>query len=485
MRQRYLNLGRVVLICMLAMILMGVNDCSQQANVTMRHIGNFFSYPVRALIELANGTNESSIEERYQAYVNAANARTAAANATPIPTPINGSGSGSNCEGGIPGTDPAAALESLNAQVIALSCACSPWDIPVASCENGHACCNVNICPREVQCPKICPQDIGMLRNNKVKAPPVTADGNYFSFLNSAFDVFPNEVRPLDRDAITNSVPSPGYNLGMISARRKFNEMASFNTGPVPNFHGDEAEKKRYYREKIDKIFDNQPAAIPGYRNLAEFSADPLVQRYLKQKIAAEWEDRAVGNDPFSEKKVDPKNVMTAESAQSMLGDVKKGISEMGSATVAFGFKTTSDEKVSPQALEAYNTFKDANNNDVICVHDPNLPAYPVNLGPSSGTAPSLHFPFADPPKACFPSVVIKPSGETTYLAKVRSYFDPPRVVRDDDGIETTVRYEDAMLDRPLYGVHHFKQADHRSAVLSIPRLAQTCLRERGCSDAN
>ncbi len=481
MRQRCLSLWQVVLICVLALVSMGVNECSQQANVTMRHIGNFFAYPFNALADLANGTNESSIEERYQAYVSAAQGRVATQNLIPIP--IDGSGSGSHCEGGVPGTDATTPLVNLNSQVIAQSCACFPWDMPVASCESGRPCCNVNICPREVQCPKMCPEDIGMLRNNKLKAPPVAADGNYFSFLNSAFDVFPNAVRPLPRDSVANSIPSPGYNLGMISARRKFNELASFNTGPLPNFHGDEAEKKRYYREKIDKIFNNQTAAIPGYHNLAEFSADPLVQHYLKQKIAAEWEDRAVGNDPFSEEKVDPKKVMTAESAQSMLSDVKKGITEMGSATMTFGIKTTSNDPVSPQALEAYNTFKDANNNDVICVHDPNLPAYPVNLGPSAGTAPSLHFPFADPPKACFPSVVVKPNGETTYLAKVRNYFDPPRAMRDEDGVETTVRYEDSMLDRPLYDVRHFKQADHREAVLSIPRLAHDCLKDRGCID--
>ena len=60
----------------------------------------------------------------------------------------------------------------------------------------------------------------------------------------------------------------------MISARRKFNEMASFNTGPLPNFHSDEAEEALLSR-KIDNILDNQPAPFPpSYRNLPSFS-DP------------------------------------------------------------------------------------------------------------------------------------------------------------------------------------------------------------------
>jgi len=460
-----------IVLVMLTMVLMGVNDCSQQANINMQHIGNFFSYPFKAAADLANGTNDSAIRERYGNFVNAG-------------SPTSGSGSGANSIQCNPDSTPISpvgdTLENIQQRIIAQNCVCAAWDVP-AVCVDGHNCCSDTACPREVQCPLLCPENIDILHNNKRRAPPVTASGNYFSFLNSAFDVFPNEVRPLDRSAVTNSIPASGYNLGMISARRKFNELATFSRTPVPNFHGSESEKKRYYMARIDDIMDNKPASVPGYGNLAEFSADPLIQKYLKQKVAEEWHNKAIGNDPFSEKKVNPAHNMTRERATSMLADVNKGIGEMGSVTLAFGYVTASRDEVPAQALEAYKTFKDSNNNDVICVHDPNLPAYPVNLGPNFGTAPSLHFPFADPPKACFPSVVVKANGETTYTGKVRTFFDPPRVERDEDGIEVTKRYDDTLVDRPLFDVHHFKLSDQRDAVMSIPRLTQQCLQDRGC----
>ena len=210
---------------------MGVNSCSQQANVNMSHIGNFFSYPFNKLSDYINDNTDEDINEAYEKYTRS-NSQTSPAACGRSPATIN---------------NPLADLEN---QMQGSLCQCRPWDTPI-DCTPGNDCCHISLCPREIQCPLLCPEDINILKNNKEKASPVESEGNYFSFLNSGFDIFPNEVRPLEISDLENSTPSPAYNLGMISARRKFNELATFGLSNVPLFPGGDEDKKEYYQNSL------------------------------------------------------------------------------------------------------------------------------------------------------------------------------------------------------------------------------------------
>jgi hypothetical protein len=49
----------------------------------------------------------------------------------------------------------------LNNQIITHQCFCRAWDVPT-TCQSGNQCCSLG-CPREVQCPRLCPDDIGLI----------------------------------------------------------------------------------------------------------------------------------------------------------------------------------------------------------------------------------------------------------------------------------------------------------------------------------
>ena len=480
MNIKIVRTSQLVVWLLLSLLLMGANECSQQANMNMAHIGNFFSYPFQALGRVASGTTDGAINERFENYIDNSE-KTSLASSANI-----------QCGERVP----ASALSSitgLNQEIISRNCQCRAWDTPRV-CEGEAPCCSSTLCPTQVQCPLLCPDNTHILRNNAQKAPPVESEGNYFSFVNSNFDVFANQPRLIETEDVRTNIPATNYNLGMISARRKFNELATFTGGDAPQFSGTtdfekNSAKKEYYQQKIDRIFDGHPIDIEGYENLAEFSADPLVQTYLTQKIHDEWLEKSVGIDPFGETTADPSRHMTRERSQTLLSQVSSGIEQMGSATVIFGYVNNSTDKNRAQALEAYRVFESDDNKKVICVHDPNLPAYAIELDNSDAsvggeTAPGLHFPFIDPPKDCFPKMIIDPvTGATSYLAKVREYLPEPEEFTDEDGITQTRRYRDTMLNRPLFDVRHNQTSDRRDAVTEIPRLREKCQQERGCDD--
>ncbi len=73
-----------------------------------------------------------------------------------------------------------------------------------------------------------------------------------------------------------------GVCWGVAGVLRKFLMLASF----AP----DEAyESRSFYLKSIDQIVNGYPIRIPGFKNLEDFSSDPVLEKYIKHKMLELW----------------------------------------------------------------------------------------------------------------------------------------------------------------------------------------------------
>ena len=88
-----------------------------------------------------------------------------------------------------------------------------------------------------------------------------------------------------------------GYCSGITSTLRKFNMMATFESKrnqTTPKRKADPKEWFNYYKNKIDKIMDNQMTSIEGFPDLYTFTSDPEIQKYVIEKIVDQWQKNNV-----------------------------------------------------------------------------------------------------------------------------------------------------------------------------------------------
>lgn len=430
---------------------MGVNQCSQDANVNMQYAGNLIAAPFNYLSDVFSGDTPTAIKNSYENYKKES--------AVPNQSKIDIS---SICEKYKNWGDNEWA--NVGSNILDSFCACSAWE-STTECKPSPRCCNSS-CPDEKRCLLQCPNNKNILTRNKLKCVP-DEQRNVFGFLNSAFDTFPNVVRQANKTDVTNEIPSSAYGLGMISARRKFNELAFFKKAGRPKFENKTAEKK-YYLNKIDQIFEGRPAKIPGFQNLEEFSNDPLVQKYLKQKVADEWLDRSIGRG-LSEKTAKVSSQPKKEEVNALIKKVKEHVSDLGSITLTFGIKGPDKSNQPVHALEIYKVIENEKSK-ILCAYDPNLP-----------TEKPLQSAYDAATNSCSPCVEINSDGKPFYKKiKQRKILTPP-IVEVIDGVKRLKRYQTITADRELFDINFDEDGDKKDAVHAISNLYPFCLEDKKC----
>lgn len=434
---------------MILFLLVGVNECSQDANMNMQYAENIVTKPFHLVADLFSNDTKSAIDDQYQRYQK-------------IQSSI--SLDQIECETSPSEKTSSNSLVTAGEQVIDSYCACSTWQ-EVSECEPMPKCCHIS-CPLNIKCERQCPKNLSILNRNKERCAPQVSEGNFFNFNNSGFDVFPNTVRQASKQDLINQIPSSAYGLGMVSARRKFNELAFFQKGERPVFPNKKEEKK-HYLESIDKIFEGKPAKIQGFSNLDEFSADPMVQKYIRQKIADEWLERSVGRG-LSEKKADPKAPVSKEKSEALSKIVKSHIGQLGSITLSYGFKGPDSTPSPAQALEIYQVIENKNSK-VFCAHDPNQP----NTSPPNS-------PYNKETNTCSPSISLDETGTARYKTKQRKILNPPKIEMKD-GIKKIKKYEIITEERELVDLKFDEDGDKKDAIHNIHGLHPFCLEEKKC----
>ncbi len=93
-----------------------------------------------------------------------------------------------------------------------------------------------------------------------------------------------------------------GFCWGHAIVTQRFNRLAKFEPNlPLP-FASEEYDSDRIneYRKIIEKINNNEPVDIPGFKNLYEFSSDPEVKALLRESVKDNWAANAMSAQGLS-----------------------------------------------------------------------------------------------------------------------------------------------------------------------------------------
>ena len=162
-------------------------------------------------------------------------------------------------------------IDPTNTQAILavknMICSCAPW----GTCE-----------AKSCECSTLCPDDFSIFAgeySNNIRLPE-----NNLSFNNNSKALY------------NNKEPSDGYCWGLSLVTQKFGKLAKFlPNSPKPfNTEGEERKRSAHYKEIIKNLINNKPVDISGFKNLAEFSADPEILDVLFKISKDEWAQNAM-----------------------------------------------------------------------------------------------------------------------------------------------------------------------------------------------
>ena len=142
--------------------------------------------------------------------------------------------------------------------------------------------------PKSCGCDKLCPDNFEILKRSGKEQS--TAKNNSLAFSNS------------DDDFYNNVTDYAGFCWGHALVTQRFNQLATFTGSgngedPFKNKSSDEKEKLlNFYQGIIDKIHNDEPVDIPGFKNLEEFSANPATKVLLEKDVGNSWMQDATTN---------------------------------------------------------------------------------------------------------------------------------------------------------------------------------------------
>lgn len=228
-------------------------------------------------------------------------------------------------------------------------CSCIAWGT-----------CPASLCG----CHLLCPDSFEILKFHKHRhTPQGVADPNSLAFLNTS-EAFKTTRYPLAKEG--------GYCWGISLAIQKFNTLAFFrktdSKHEIPYPKGSETWKE-FFQKKIDLILNNEPTYIPGFANLYEFSYDPDIQIYLKDKIAEIWSQQAISIEGVrSLWKTNPMNI---EESQELLKSISEKIEHHQSPLILLNWGKNLEAHV-VQAYKIDHSGSKENPKTKICLRDGN-----------------------------------------------------------------------------------------------------------------
>jgi len=220
------------------------------------------------------------------------------------------------------------------------TCYCLPW----GSCTKATCACEV-----------LCPDNFKIFHN-----PNVKTGVNYKDLLS-----FDNN----DLDLIKGS--SKGYCWGISTLTQKFQRLARFKPSipsPFPFDGTFNPERKKYLKEIVTKISNNEVVSIPGFDNLFDFSKNPEVKELLMEQVKREWVQNAMTDQGV--RMTLKKNSMSIDEFNKFREDLKLRTANNMSPTLIINYK----DKMGAHTIQAISV-KEIDGSEVICIYDNNLPA--------------------------------------------------------------------------------------------------------------
>lgn len=286
----------------------------------------------------------------------------------------------------------------------------------------------------EGACEKVCPQKgFGILDEYKKKLHPSAE--NKFSFRNSS---------KMFKNADSALLPFQGYCSGMVSSRRKFNMNAFFDSAASPKDSRGNIIKKGspklipYYKKIIERIHNNYPTEIPGYKNLGEFTSDPTIQDIMRQAIADEWADvtvmRSTANSTALYDTTLDRESMNNDQTTKLLNNIDEKVSHVGSATFYMGFGGAFNMHIVDATDVIRPSNKDTYVKATVCINDPNF----SGIDKAGNGGHSRRYSNGEL-VSCSPSIKILKNGRMSYNGSVvkQARIDNPQ---DEATVTTAVK---------------------------------------------
>lgn len=219
------------------------------------------------------------------------------------------------------------------------TCSCQPW----GSCTKATCGCEV-----------LCPDNFKIFHNPNVKT------GSYYKDLLS-FDNY-------DLDLIKGG--SKGYCWGINTVTQKFQRLARFKPSTPSPFPFDgtfNPERKKYLKEIVTKISNNEVVSIPGFDNLFDFSKNPEVKELLMEQVKKEWVQNAMTDQGV--RMALKKNSMSIDEFNKFKEDLKLRTANNMSPTLIINYK----DQIGAHTIQAMSVKKELDGSEVICIYDNSL----------------------------------------------------------------------------------------------------------------
>lgn len=225
-------------------------------------------------------------------------------------------------------------------------CSCVPWGS-----------CTTLECP----CSRMCPNNFDIF-----KRPGIKSTGQ-LSFRENSL--------PFRNGGGGSSITATqGFCWGHASVTSKFNRLAFFkeNKKPKHSLTPSTFEKYKkgldYYKGLVDKIIDNEPVEIPGFKNLNDFASEPGIQEYIADQVAESWADRAMS---FSGLGVAMQSKPASKKDnEKFFSDVMKKVDQNQQPQIVF---TSKGAKFATHAVLVSHYEKRRDGSTKICIRDNNI----------------------------------------------------------------------------------------------------------------
>lgn len=164
-----------------------------------------------------------------------------------------------------------------------------------------------------------------------------------------------------------------GYCWGHAVITQRFNRLAKFDASVPKIFPEGELSEKgleerhEYYESIIEKISNNEPVDIQGFKNLNEFSKDPEIKMLLKEAVKHSWASNAMSFQGVSV--VSTSEPQGSEYYNKLFDDIEYRLKNSQSPTIVFNKKGLS---VMAHAVLVSGVGVEKNGERYLCIRDNN-----------------------------------------------------------------------------------------------------------------
>lgn len=206
-------------------------------------------------------------------------------------------------------------------------------------------------------CSQVCPNNFAIHSESFERMQPNTGE-HLLDFLNEKSEFKGFHQRTL------------GYCYGHTTLQRKFNYLAVFDPdnkygADIPNVEK-ERKWKRFYRKRINRIKRGKATVIPGFNNLREFCANPIIKKILKEKTVEEWRDNAarLGGVSLFLKGL---NELNKKTVDKRVNDIRAALAVNITPKI---YMTNSKRPMFMHIISVYDVIDDSDGSTRLCILD-------------------------------------------------------------------------------------------------------------------